>query len=285
MQTFLPYSDFRRTAAVLDVRRLGKQRVETLQILRALTFDDYGWRNHPAVTMWIGYTPALVTYGIAVTDQWRRAGFADTVGPQLLEFLCGEPLHSQRELGDLGLLPAWLGSRALHRSHQAALLRKDPEHYGPLFSSVDPELPYVWPEPQPLVVVHEPVSAWVVRAQAEELAAMRDGRFAGVHPAPGEGPEAPAGTGTRNTKRRRQITAFFDEIVSGDRIVVPHGEVLVVAEVAGNYEWRDAAPAGLSHTRPVRWVGEVYRSHLLRPVHLQDPRAVFALRGEPVLEH
>lgn len=56
MQTFLPYSDFRRTARVLDVRRLGKQRVETLQILRALTFDDYGWRNHPAVTMWVGYT-------------------------------------------------------------------------------------------------------------------------------------------------------------------------------------------------------------------------------------
>ena len=87
MQTFLPYSDFRRTASVLDLRRLGKQRVETLQILRALTFDDYGWRSHPAVTMWVGYTPALVTYGVVVTERWCKAGFADTVSPQLLEFL------------------------------------------------------------------------------------------------------------------------------------------------------------------------------------------------------
>ena len=36
MQTFLPYADFERTAAVLDVRRLGKQRVEVLQICNAL---------------------------------------------------------------------------------------------------------------------------------------------------------------------------------------------------------------------------------------------------------
>ncbi|MDQ1681515.1 MAG: hypothetical protein QOH99_56, partial [Frankiaceae bacterium] len=35
MQTFLPYADFGASARVLDDRRLGKQRVETLQILRA----------------------------------------------------------------------------------------------------------------------------------------------------------------------------------------------------------------------------------------------------------
>ena len=36
MQTFLPFADFAASAAVLDDRRLGKQRVETLQVLRAL---------------------------------------------------------------------------------------------------------------------------------------------------------------------------------------------------------------------------------------------------------
>jgi len=35
MQTFLPYADFARCAEVLDPRRLGKQRVEALQIMRA----------------------------------------------------------------------------------------------------------------------------------------------------------------------------------------------------------------------------------------------------------
>jgi hypothetical protein len=37
VQTFLPFPDFDRTARVLDDRRLGKQRVEALQVLRALT--------------------------------------------------------------------------------------------------------------------------------------------------------------------------------------------------------------------------------------------------------
>lgn len=36
MQTFLPYSDFERSAASLDDLRLGKQRVETLQIMQSL---------------------------------------------------------------------------------------------------------------------------------------------------------------------------------------------------------------------------------------------------------
>jgi hypothetical protein len=36
LQTFLPYPDFAESAAVLDRMRLGKQRVETLQIAQAL---------------------------------------------------------------------------------------------------------------------------------------------------------------------------------------------------------------------------------------------------------
>lgn len=38
MQTFVPFPDFARSAAVLDDKRLGKQRVEVLQIVRALTW-------------------------------------------------------------------------------------------------------------------------------------------------------------------------------------------------------------------------------------------------------
>jgi hypothetical protein len=49
VQTFLPYADFRRSAEVLDPKRLGKQRVECLQVLRGLTVPTYGWRHHPAV--------------------------------------------------------------------------------------------------------------------------------------------------------------------------------------------------------------------------------------------
>ena len=89
MQTFLPYPDDRLSAAVLDDKRLGKQRVETLQILRALTWSTYGWRNHPAVRMWRGFVPALVAYGAAVCDEWVARGRADAVKPVLLEFTGG----------------------------------------------------------------------------------------------------------------------------------------------------------------------------------------------------
>ena len=42
MQTFLPYPDFAASAAALDDRRLGKQRVEALQVLRALVRPLFG---------------------------------------------------------------------------------------------------------------------------------------------------------------------------------------------------------------------------------------------------
>ena len=68
MQTFLPYPDFARSARVLDRKRLGKQRVETLQVLRAATVPGYGWYRHPATAMWAGHVPALVAYGPTATE-------------------------------------------------------------------------------------------------------------------------------------------------------------------------------------------------------------------------
>ena len=53
MQTFLPYPDFAESARCLDRQRLGKQRVETAQILRCIVENRTGgWANHPAVRMW-----------------------------------------------------------------------------------------------------------------------------------------------------------------------------------------------------------------------------------------
>ena len=36
MQTFLPYDSFEESASVLDWKRLGKQRVEAMQIVNAI---------------------------------------------------------------------------------------------------------------------------------------------------------------------------------------------------------------------------------------------------------
>ena len=52
MQTFLPFPDYIQSARALDYKRLGKQRVEALQILNTLTGRSEGWSQHPAVKMW-----------------------------------------------------------------------------------------------------------------------------------------------------------------------------------------------------------------------------------------
>jgi hypothetical protein len=147
MQTFLPYPRFDASAAALDDQRLGKQRVETLQILRALVFPSYrGWKNHPATAMWRGFTEALVSYGVAACDEWERRGHADAVRRSLLEF-AGGTAADQDDLRARGRLPLWLGRPALHLSHRASLVAKLPEHYAPRFPDADPDLPYHWPRP------------------------------------------------------------------------------------------------------------------------------------------
>lgn len=138
MQTFLPYPDFAESARALDQRRLGKQRVEALQVLNALAKTTGGWRNHPAVRMWRGHEDALKLYTLVVCREWRARGFADSVEAQILA-RCegGEP--------ERPALPSWLGDPAFHRAHQSNLIRKDPAHYEPRFPGVPGDLPYVWP--------------------------------------------------------------------------------------------------------------------------------------------
>jgi hypothetical protein len=152
VQTFLPYPDFERSARVLDARRLGKQRVECLQVVRGLTVPGYGWRHHPAVRMWSGHLEALGRYSLVCCEVWTETGRADTCATTLVGDLAqaGVTLvRSQQELAGAGALPSWLGDEDFHRSHQSALLRKDPEFYGPLFGDVPPDLDYVWPTPAP----------------------------------------------------------------------------------------------------------------------------------------
>lgn len=143
MQTFLPYPSFADSAAALDPLRLGKQRVETLQLLRANTVPDYGWRHHPAAKMWAGRLPALVSYGLAMTDAWTALGRADSVRAQLVEFAPEVDGLPQDELE----LPSWIGDEAFHLSHRSNLVRKDPEFYRPKFGDVPDDLPYIWPTP------------------------------------------------------------------------------------------------------------------------------------------
>lgn len=158
VQTFLPYPDFERSARVLDHKRLGKQRVETIQIVRALTWADYGWKSHPAVLMWKGFEEALGQYGFACCKAWTDLGFGDTCALTIATDLRAAGIvtvRSQAQLAAADALPGWMGEVAVHRSHQSALLRKDPDHYAAIFPDVPNDIDYVWPVRSPSIVASE----------------------------------------------------------------------------------------------------------------------------------
>lgn len=143
MQTFLPYSSFKRSASVLDRARLGKQRVETLQIMRALAgVGTSSWANHPATKMWKGYECWLMSYQFAVVNEWLSRGYKDTCLAKTR--IAHTELHHSRPVS-LPPPPPWLGNPDFHLAHQSNLIRKSPSHYQAFFPEVGPELEYVWP--------------------------------------------------------------------------------------------------------------------------------------------
>lgn len=133
MQTFLPYPNLKSSLKVLDMRRLGKQRVEAYQILNVLLerTDKKGWKNHPAVKMWKGYENALKLYFNKAVKLWVSRGYKNTM--------------KLEEINGKIILPKWFGSKEFHASHRSNLLRKDEEHYGKFDWQESDDLDYVWP--------------------------------------------------------------------------------------------------------------------------------------------
>ena len=131
MQTFLPYADFTQSAQVLDYKRLGKQRVEALQILTAIQGQSKGWRNHPCSVMWRNHEQALIQYAIVICEEWILRGYKDTLLPRFQ----AQVTTNNPEM------PAWLGFQKFHLSHQSNLMRKDSAFYN---FPVPDDLLYVW---------------------------------------------------------------------------------------------------------------------------------------------
>lgn len=258
MQTFLPYPGFARSAEVLDQARLGKQRVETLQILRALLIPDYGWRQHPAVRMWMGHTPALTQYGLAMVDEWTGRGHADTTRRLIREFTPGLTPRTTVPM------PRWLGDPDVHRSHQSNLILKSPGDYKARFPGVPEDLPYLWPEPDEVILPAEPPGGiWVWRARsagAWDRLTM---------------PSAPP-NGRSTAKWKRQLDAFTGTLVAGDAVAVTDaaGELFRTG-TAGPL----AADDGGAVFRRFHPDGELLRSDFDNPALLQDPRTLFRVPG------
>lgn len=134
MQTFLPYSDFVKTAKALDYRRLWKQVVEADQIRNTLLgLGKTGWKNHPAVKMWNGYIQCLEVYRDCMMREWLRRGYKTE-----------KTFYSNLQQCEV-TNPPWVGDEKFHSRHRANLLRKKYEFYKKLGWTDDPHLAYFWP--------------------------------------------------------------------------------------------------------------------------------------------
>ena len=132
MQTFLPYQNFIKSAKCLDYKRLGKQRVEALQIHNIISGKRTtgGWINHPAVKMGAGYHQLLANYHNVMIKEWINRGYKNNMKflPEELDYL----------------IPSWLGDDRLHSSHRSNLLRKDYNYYSKFGWSEPNNLNYYW---------------------------------------------------------------------------------------------------------------------------------------------
>lgn len=130
MQTFLPFPSYSQSAQCLDNRRLGKQRAEAKQILKALKDPTYGWQHHPAVKMWRGYDESLREYLHHIIQEWESRGFNHWSGYPKFQASAS---------------PHWLTEEFCSR-HRAALFFKDPKWYSQFNWTEIPQIDYLWPE-------------------------------------------------------------------------------------------------------------------------------------------
>ena len=140
MQTFLPYADFKKTSKCLDYKRLGKQRVEAMQIINLLEQHDNGedisklpWGNHPAVRMWIGHTEALKLYYNIIVQEWINRGYKNNMK-------CYDVKLGNNER----FTPEWFGRKDFHDAHKSKLLQKDYKYYSKFKWNVPLDLEYKW---------------------------------------------------------------------------------------------------------------------------------------------
>ncbi|MCU1542412.1 MAG: hypothetical protein JWM50_277 [Microbacteriaceae bacterium] len=273
VQTFLPFADFAESARVLDPARLGKQRVEALQVLRAIVLPAYGWQSHPAMQMWRGYVPALTRYALDMVDEWTFRGHADTTRPLISEFA-----PEAEEHGTHLALPSWLGNEALHLSHRSNLVRKAPEFYAPLFPGVPDDLPYVWPGPDD----QPPSAAASTSAPASAPLTILRPRNAGEFEKWMSRSSVSLGELSPRGRRSAKWTAQLESFAA-----LRPGAPIAVLTVGGENLIRGTVGAPLVASEdetgepvlelPVEFGGEIPRRAFPYPALLQDPRTVFSV--------
>jgi hypothetical protein len=147
MQTFITDHNVSIAAKNLDNTRLGKQRVEALQIFECLevpeskSYQNKSMRNHKAVQMWEGYSKFLIEVYVAeILYQWQEVrGFNNSK--------CFTKYMKYRNIvGEYPIIrPHWITDEFIE-AHRSNLIAKYPGFYRPLFPNTKDGLEYIWPK-------------------------------------------------------------------------------------------------------------------------------------------
>ena len=153
----MPYTKYHKVAKILDYRRLGKQRVEGMQIYNILSGKQKtnGYRNHPINKMWKGYEASLAEYTNAMITEWISRGYKNTMEYiKCCDYLIiseGNNLFHYIPSGNFPPIPyehskpSWVYDRKVRISHQSNLLRKDWDYYSKQFGThIGTNHSYIW---------------------------------------------------------------------------------------------------------------------------------------------
>jgi hypothetical protein len=146
----------RRNVRRLDDKRLGKQRVEAMQIHNALRKQTLGWQHHPATRMWRGHTRVLRLYMRVACQEWARRDFVNEKCAFWLRVT--DPNYAldvddeELEHAPVPPLPGWFTDDMFCERHRAALHHKNPSYYADFTDDYD-AVPkdsvgrpkYIWP--------------------------------------------------------------------------------------------------------------------------------------------
>ena len=128
MQVFLPEYDFAKSASVLDTKRLVKQLLEGRQILQTIAGESAGWRNHPAVRMFVGHEGILYMYLKAIRDEMEKRNYKWQNNWEVIERITNQYFPNQ----DNWIRPDWMDDDRYNKvitTHRGRLFQKAPELY------------------------------------------------------------------------------------------------------------------------------------------------------------
>jgi len=146
MQTFITHKNMAISAKNLDNKRLGKQRVEALQIFECLmvkeskSYKNKSMRNHKAVKMWKGYEKFLLeVYITEILFEWQIIrGFKN------IKCLSKYKKYMKYTEKQSLVKPLWITNEFIE-SHRSSLIEKNPQHYKTLFPNTIEKVKCIWP--------------------------------------------------------------------------------------------------------------------------------------------